>query len=100
MNTTVQIAPLPRTEFRSPSDDTLIEENTATAAANAVGSLVRALAAERPSTPSLRPGGPPVDEVLRVLLRPLIQEWLDGHLPDLVERQVRAEVRRIVSRAV
>jgi len=72
MNTTAQIAPPARTEFRFPADDTLIAENTATAAANAVGSLVRALAAERPSTPSLRADGPPVDEVLRVLLRPLI----------------------------
>jgi len=100
MNTTAQIAPPPRTEFRFPSDEALIAENTATAAANAVGSLVRALAAERPSAPSLRPGGPPVDEVLRVMLRPMIQEWLDHHLPNLVKRQVRMEVRRIVSRAI
>ena len=107
MNTTIHLPPPSHLEFASPSSETLIAENTAAAAASAVGSLVRALAADRSPAPApapapvptLRAGGPPVDEVLRTLLRPLVKEWLDSQLPDLVERQVRGEVRRIVSQA-
>ena len=105
MNTTIHLPPPSHLEFASPSSETLIAENTAAAAASAVGSLVRALAADRSPAPAPAPvptlcaGGPPVDEVLRALLRPLVKEWLDSQLPDLVERQVRGEVRRIVSQA-
>ena len=38
----------------------------------------------------------PVDELVRQTLRPMLQAWLDEHLPDLVERLVRAEIARVV----
>jgi hypothetical protein len=38
----------------------------------------------------------PLDELVRETLRPLLQAWLDEHLPDLVERLVRAEIVRMV----
>jgi cell pole-organizing protein PopZ len=87
------------------SNETLLAENTAAAAASAVGSLVRALAGEQqpsgtaPATHALRAGGPPVDQIVRDLLRPQVKGWMDQLLPDLVERLVRAEVRRIVGNA-
>jgi uncharacterized protein len=37
-----------------------------------------------------------LDELVRDTLRPLLQAWLDQHLPDLVERLVRAEIARVV----
>jgi len=33
------------------------------------------------------------------LLRPILKEWLDTNLPDMVERIVREEVERIADRA-
>jgi uncharacterized protein len=33
-------------------------------------------------------------------LRPLLKAWLDEHLAPLVERLVRAEIERVVGRAV
>ena len=36
----------------------------------------------------------------RGTLRPLIKQWLDAHLPALVERLVRIEIERVVGRAV
>jgi cell pole-organizing protein PopZ len=36
------------------------------------------------------------DELVRETLRPLLQAWLDKHLPELVERLVRAEIARVV----
>jgi uncharacterized protein len=31
-------------------------------------------------------------------MRPLLKLWLDAHLPELVERVVRAEIARIAER--
>ncbi|WP_126665487.1 DUF2497 domain-containing protein [Croceibacterium ferulae] len=40
-------------------------------------------------------GGAPLDEVVERTLRPLLAQWLDAHLPALVERLVREEIARI-----
>jgi cell pole-organizing protein PopZ len=37
-----------------------------------------------------------LDRVVRETLRPLLQAWLDEHLPPLVERLVEAEIARMV----
>jgi cell pole-organizing protein PopZ len=38
--------------------------------------------------------------VVREEIRPLLKEWLDTHLPALMERLVRAEIERVVSRSL
>jgi uncharacterized protein len=42
------------------------------------------------------PRGEELDDLVRDTLRPLLQAWLDDHLPELVERLVRAEIARVV----
>jgi cell pole-organizing protein PopZ len=37
---------------------------------------------------------------VREELRPLLKDWLDQHLPGLVERLVRSEIERVVGRAL
>jgi uncharacterized protein len=37
-----------------------------------------------------------LEDIVRETLRPLLQSWLDEHLPALVERLVRAEIARMV----
>ena len=37
-----------------------------------------------------------LDDLVRETLRPMLQAWLDEHLPALVERLVRAEIARVV----
>ena len=32
------------------------------------------------------------------LIRPLLREWLDAHLPEIIERLVREEIRRLAGR--
>ena len=76
----------------------LVAPEAAAAAASSVGSLVRTLAAERYT--QVRGGGPTIEDVVREEIRPLLKEWLDAHLPPLVERLVRAEIERVVGRAV
>jgi cell pole-organizing protein PopZ len=80
------------------ADHSLLAPTAAAAAAASVGALLRAVAADR-SSPVTR-GGPSIEDVVREELRPLLKEWLDAHLPPLVERLVRAEIERVVGRAL
>ena len=36
-----------------------------------------------------------LEDVVRELLRPLLQQWLDDNLPAIVQQAVEAEVERI-----
>jgi cell pole-organizing protein PopZ len=40
-----------------------------------------------------------LEEIVREVLRPLLQAWLDGHLPDIVERLVHEEIARVLREA-
>jgi cell pole-organizing protein PopZ len=80
-----------------PTSDLMAPE-TAAAAASSVGSLMRTLAAGRAT--QVYSGGPTLEDIVRAELRPLLKEWLDSNLPPLVERLVRAEIERVVGRAV
>lgn len=40
-----------------------------------------------------------LEDIVRDLLRPLLQTWLDEHLPSIVERLVREEIARVVGDA-
>jgi cell pole-organizing protein PopZ len=39
--------------------------------------------------------GRTLEDVTRELLRPLLKQWLDDHLPRIVQETVQAEVERI-----
>jgi uncharacterized protein len=45
-----------------------------------------------------RAGENTLDGLVREMLRPMLKEWLDANLPDLVERVVAREVARIIGR--
>lgn len=76
----------------------LIAPAAAAAAAASVGSLLRAVSSERGS--QVYRGGPSIEDVVREEIRPILKDWLDQHLPPLVERLVRAEIERVVNRAL
>ncbi|MCA3349375.1 MAG: DUF2497 domain-containing protein [Roseomonas sp.] len=76
----------------------LITPAAAAAAAASVGSLLRAVSSERGS--QVYRGGPSIEDVVREEIRPILKDWLDSHLPPLVERLVRAEIERVVNRAL
>lgn len=65
----------------------LVSDPTAAAAAAAFGHLSASLLMPH----DLRT----LEDVVRELLRPLLKQWLDDHLPDIVEAQVQAEIERI-----
>jgi cell pole-organizing protein PopZ len=79
-----------------PSPFGLASPETATAAAGSVTNLVRALTSDRTQVFN---GGPTIADLVREEMRPMLKEWLDSNLPPLVERLVRAEIERVISRA-
>ncbi len=80
-----------------PADTTLVAPSVAAAAASSIGSMVRGITADR--AVQVHSGGPTLDEIVREELRPLLKQWLDTHLPGMVERLVRVELERVISRA-
>jgi cell pole-organizing protein PopZ len=89
--------PLPTPEPPVSSSSHLIAPETEAAAASSVGGLVRTLT-ERGTR--VHSGGPTIEDIVREEIRPLLKSWLDANLPPLVERLVRAEIERVVGRAV
>lgn len=62
-------------------------------------------AAPEPAVPDLAqvavppPGaGTTLDQLIRDLLEPMLQRWMDANLPEIVEKVAQAEVRRLTGR--
>ena len=88
-------APQPVT---SPAVTPILIAPEAAAAAASVDSMVRGITTERGML--VHAGGPTIEDIVRAELRPLLKQWLDTHLPPMVERLVRAELERVIGRAV
>lgn len=80
-------APAPPPAAAAPSVESLVSDRAASAAASAFGQLSAAIAMPHPDRT--------LEDVVRELLRPLLQQWLDDNLPGIVSEAVRAEVERI-----
>jgi uncharacterized protein len=79
-------------------DHSLLAPAVAAATAASVGTLLRAVAASRSS--AVTRGGPSIEDVVRAELRPMLKDWLDAHLPGLVERLVRVEIERVLGKTL
>lgn len=77
----------------------LVAPETAAAAASSVGALLRTLHVDRPAPMQVTRAGVTLEDIVRDELRPVVKAWLDQNLPSLVERMVRAEIERVMSRA-
>ena len=71
----------------APKVESLVSDHIASAAASAFGALSAAV--------TMPKGERTLEDVVRELLRPLLQQWLDEHLPGIVQQTVEAEVDRI-----
>ena len=90
------IAPVMPLEIAPPP--ALLAPETAAAATTSVGNLMRTLATGRAL--QVHRDGPTLEDIVREEMRPLLKQWLDANLPDLVERLVRNEIERVVRRVV
>ena len=88
--------------FAGPSrDGEASEALTTEQAADAMRQSLAALAmlAEPPAAPRIvRSGETSLEGMVREMLRPMMAQWLDAHLPEIVERLVKAEIARIAGK--
>ena len=105
------VAPEPEDE---PTDDDevleldevgeLIDSEESLTTASAAQSMRESLAAlamiAEPGAPPqiVRSGETSLEGLTRELLRPMLAEWLDRNLPEMVERLVKAEIARIAGK--
>ncbi len=55
---------------------------------------LQTVAATVPAQPLVNP----LEEVVREMLRPILKQWLDDHLPQIVDEHVKREITRITGR--
>ncbi len=74
-----------------PMEDGILSAEARRAAARALGDLPAPEAAPAD-------GGRTIESLAAELMKPMLREWLDANLPEIVEDAVRAEVRRLARR--
>ena len=80
-------SPEPAAAPPPPPVETLVSATVAAAAAASFGHLSANIA--------LPQNGQTLESVVREMLRPMLQQWLDANLPAIVQETVQAEVDRI-----
>jgi cell pole-organizing protein PopZ len=70
------------------------------AAAGATRSALDQLSTVAASVPAPPQQANPLEELVREMLRPILKQWLDDHLPRLVDEHVKREISRITGRPV
>lgn len=97
----VQVAAAAPAEVASPSEG-LISPSTAAASVASLKHLLEAAPTHEEPARSIAPSlplrhGVTVEDLVVEALKPLLKEWLDGNLPQLVERIVAREVQKITA---
>jgi cell pole-organizing protein PopZ len=93
---------------RAPEDDVLelsdpvtegeglVSEDAAAASQKALA----ALSAVKERNESLPVGDGPLEAVVREMLKPMLKEWLDANLPEIIEQMVAREIARITGKSL
>src|SRR3954469_15572245 len=71
----------------------LIDETIAGQSREALEQL-QPIAASVPAAPQVNP----LEEMVREMLKPILKQWLDEHLPGIVEDHVKREISRITGK--
>lgn len=85
-------------EDTSAAPDGLVSSEASAAVASTIGNLLSSISQER--NVAVSRGGLTIEDIVREEIKPLLKAWLDAHLPSLVERAVRVEIERVVSRTM
>jgi len=73
----------------------LVDEDVAGQSREALEQL-QTIAAAIPAAPA----GNPLEDMVREMLRPILKQWLDEHLPHMVDEHVKREITRITGRSL
>ncbi len=82
----------------APAAEELVSEASADAARQSLEALTAAVAAATVAAPAV--GGRSMEDVVLDALRPMLKDWLDSNLPQLVEAMVAKEISRITGRRI
>ena len=75
----------------------LIDEQAAGKSRKALEQLQTVAASVPPPSPGAASPNP-LEEIIREMLRPMLKQWLDEHLPHMVDEHVKREISRITGR--
>ena len=78
-------------------EERLIDDNKLDSMRQSLSALVEKEAVER-RLPAQPTGGTSLEDLTRELMRPMIKQWLDANLPDLVEELVAREIQRLIEK--
>jgi cell pole-organizing protein PopZ len=87
----------PPQDFGAPYGHGLVSDPVEAAASASIAGLAQAVARERAL--ALGNQGLTLEQLVREICTPILKHWLDTNLPYMVERIVKQEIERIVSRS-
>lgn len=90
LDETMEATPVATTDLGPP----LVEEEVADESRQKLEELASVAATAPPAPPPVNP----LEELVREMLRPILKQWLDDHLPAIVDEHVRREIHRITGR--
>ncbi len=74
----------------------LVSPDSAAASRHSLDALAAAIAGNQPAPAAPAVAGDlSVNALVEAALRPMLKQWLDAHLPGMVERMVATEIARI-----
>ena len=85
--------PSPRARSE-PQPDPLLDDKAAGHSRQAFEQLQTVAA----TAPALQPSANPLEDMIREMLRPILKQWLDEHLPGMIDEHVKREMERITGR--
>lgn len=84
-------------EVSDESEEKLTTDRAADAMRQSLAAL--AMLSDPPAKPQIvRSGETSVEGLVREMMRPMLAQWLDANLPEIVERLVKAEIARIAGK--
>ena len=80
--------------------DGLVSTDAAAAARQSLTALSELRDRGEPASAPVAVGDGPLEAVVREMLRPMLKDWLDRNLPEMVEAMVTREIARITGKSL
>ncbi|MFN3621252.1 DUF2497 domain-containing protein, partial [Sphingorhabdus sp.] len=92
-----EVLELTEADENNGSDDVLLDDNKAQSLRHSFSAL-QTLSEPGVAPQIVRSGETSLEGLTRDLLRPMLKDWLDTHLPPIVEAMVEREIMRITKK--
>lgn len=79
----------------APAADSLVSDDAERSMRDSLAELAALTEADSTQRACAGTGGTSVEGLVREMLKPMLSQWLDTHMPAIVERLVKAEIARL-----